>query len=560
MSATAALLPEHRRQLEVESAIPADILVEEDIRSLPGSPGLPTPDAALRHPNSHKGQHFGRWGETDARGRPVDLGPGIWFGTRDAAGRLGGQYRPDRPRTALNGHAVKYETCRGTRPSFAVPRRCLEPLLRSKCDIYITEGYKKALAIAGAGGCAVSLAGVDSWTVKPDPNDPKSEPVDDFDAVAWHGRVVWIAYDSDAAIKDGVRYAERRLAKELESRRAVVVAIRIPQAADGSKRGVDDYIRDRLAAGVSREDALCELKAMALAELTRRSELRQVPAGSDGAETCRACPDKDAMIEAQAEELRTFAAADELVKRGPFSPDAAQVHKQLVTVARSARSRGEERTSLQRKDVARLALGDETNVKAVTRAYAAYRLYQDDPELAATLPYRLDWREKDGKTYVDLIPAPEDEPRSRSQAFRALCRLPKPDDRRRGPNEDGRRHRPGACPRCQGPQGMERRAVYRCLNDACGHVYHGKRMIVGAEPSESSDPGQNVPVPFVTHEDRELAAGPHYRAVSEAGDAPPASADLPIPPPAPLPPAPPSHRIYWSRPEHRERRAAGSDR
>ena len=65
------LTRQHRYQLEVESAILPDVIAEEDIRSLPSSLKLPSPDPALRHPNTHKGQYFGIWGETDERFRPV---------------------------------------------------------------------------------------------------------------------------------------------------------------------------------------------------------------------------------------------------------------------------------------------------------------------------------------------------------------------------------------------------------------------------------------------------------------------------------------------------------
>src|SRR5215218_5774975 len=133
------LTRQHRYQLEVESAILPDVIAEEDIRSSPSSLRLPTPDPALRHPNTHKGQYFGILGETDDRHRPIDLGAGLWFGTHDAAGRLVGAYKPDQPRTAYNGHIVKYEGPRGTRPAFAVPVRCREALVNSKCGVVIPE-------------------------------------------------------------------------------------------------------------------------------------------------------------------------------------------------------------------------------------------------------------------------------------------------------------------------------------------------------------------------------------------------------------------------------------
>jgi hypothetical protein len=43
---TEILTPAHRHQLEVASAIPADIIAEEGIRSLAGSHELPAPASA----------------------------------------------------------------------------------------------------------------------------------------------------------------------------------------------------------------------------------------------------------------------------------------------------------------------------------------------------------------------------------------------------------------------------------------------------------------------------------------------------------------------------------
>ncbi len=54
-----------------------------------------------------------------------------------------------------------------------------------------------------------------------------------------------------------------------------------------------------------------------------------------------------------------------------------------------------------------------------------------------------------------------------------------------------------------------------------------------------------IPVSFVSDEDREVAAGKQY--------------PRPEPPRPPLPPAPAGHRAYWSRPEYRERVAAGGE-
>jgi len=543
------LTPTDRRQLEVESAIARDVIAEEDIRSLPSSLHLPKPDPALRHPNSNKGQRFGQWGETDDQGRPIDLGPGIWFGTQDVAGRLSGQYKPAAPRTAFNGHVVKYEGCRGTRPSFAVPRRCLQALVETMAETFFTEGYKKALALASAGACAISLAGVDSWSVKPAPNEP-SEPVEDFDAVRWHGRLVWICYDSDAVLKGGVKWAERRLTKELEARGAVVVVVRVPHAADGSKRGVDDFIRDRLAAGVSRADAIHELKACAVAELAGRLAAKRPapPPGPGGEQTCRDC-------EPLREQLREYRAALELIRRGPLPAGEMSVVRQLAIVAAGLRSRGAKRQALLRQDLAELS---GASLKTVTRAFVQLRRWQTDPDLR--LPFQLATRFEGGREHVDLI-LPERESSERASLaddFRALARLPRPVER---PPHGG--YRCAAHPDAR----VIRTTVWRCSEPDCGRVLgqavasFGGHPLPGHDgpeedvnyyypgqdgPEEVPDPGHDgpeetplIPVSFVSRDDLAWADEPHYLA-EHSPDDPPVWQPPPI--------APPEHVSWWSRP------------
>jgi hypothetical protein len=558
------LTRQHRYQLEVESAILPEVIAEEDIRSMPTSLGLPTPDPALRHPNTHKGQYFGIWGETDDQYRPIDLGAGLWFGTRDANGRLIGSYKPDCPRTARNGHIVKYEGCRGTRPGGGVPRRCVEALVNSLCEVFFTEGFKKALALASAGACAVALAGVDSWMVKPSPDAP-SEPVEDFDAIRWHGRIVWIVYDSDAVTKDGVRWAERRLTREFESRGAIVVVLRIPHRPDGSKRGIDDYIADRLVAGVTREDALCELKGPALAELVRLSRLRREPVTSTDDED-----DDPAGRAALAEEVRTHKAEMELIRRGPVPTAEALAIGHLVSVSHGARVRGESVVPLYVPADAQAA---GVGGRSMTRALNQVRRWQEDPETAVALSFRIEDEYRDGKQHVRLrvLPTPDQDGAgwTKAREYRAIARLPRDEDRGR---HGGARI---ACPKHPDTE-IARTTIWRCTADECTWVHQesatlGRRQDGAGEPDDvvtmhgapfattvqgresrrqdgadrvptdvprqdgAGEPRTLIPVSFTSRDDMVAAAGPRYW-----GEAPPAEPEPP-PEPKPLPVAPHSH-------------------
>jgi hypothetical protein len=231
----------HRHELEVESAIPADVIAEEGIRSLAGSHELPAPDEIFRHPNSWRGQHFPTW---------PDLGPGILFPIGTVYDGLTYQYKPDRPRLSEGGTPIKYETCRGSRLVIQVPRRVRRWLKVRSRRLWITEGAKKALAGAGAGLCIVSLMGVDGWVVREQPKaKAPSEPLPDWDEITLRGRLVFIAFDSDVMTKPEVKGARDRLTAFLRKRGATVVPVHIPNGPDGSKQGLDDYIAARLAAG-----------------------------------------------------------------------------------------------------------------------------------------------------------------------------------------------------------------------------------------------------------------------------------------------------------------------
>ena len=227
------LTAEHWRELTVESAIPAEIIVEEGIRSLAGSHELPLPDEMFRHPNSWKGQRFGTWGEVDANGRPIDLGPGILFPIGTVYDALTYQYKPDRPRQRPKDdgtyQTVKYETCGGSRLAIHVPRRVRPWLKHRTRKLWVTEGAKKTLSGAGAGLCIVGLMGVDGWVVKTQPNVP-SDPLPDWDEIELRGRTIFIAFDSDVMTKIEVKAARDRLTAFLRKRGATVIPVYIPNA------------------------------------------------------------------------------------------------------------------------------------------------------------------------------------------------------------------------------------------------------------------------------------------------------------------------------------------
>jgi len=267
--------------------------------------------------------------------------------------------------------------------------------------------------------------------------------------------------------------------------------------------------------------------------------------GSDGAETCRGCTERDRAIEAMGEQLREHKAESALLRSGTIPAAEALVLSQLTTTRKWAQSKGEELAPIYVPDVARLAgVGDTT----VTRAFNQVRRWQADPEIAATLPFRVEEEFEGRKSHLRLrvVALPDEEPgRSRSPALTALLHLPR---------DEGRAKHGGSrltCPKHPDSQ-IVRTRIWRCTEEGCtwGHqdtatlggspdqdgpvestsIYGASFFTELQAASEGPDqdgphryetcpdqdgPAPLVPVSFVTRDDAELFDGRRLRLVEE---------------------------------------------
>ena len=136
------LLSEHFRHLTEGSGIGVDVIRERGYRSLLGKSELE------------------KLGFTPAQQRA----PGILIPLRSVDGKdAGRQFRPDHPRTN-RGKPVKYESPAGSSNRVDCPPRCQEMLGNPQVPLWITEGSKKADALASHKACAISVTGV--WGFK----------------------------------------------------------------------------------------------------------------------------------------------------------------------------------------------------------------------------------------------------------------------------------------------------------------------------------------------------------------------------------------------------------
>jgi hypothetical protein len=162
-------------------------------------------------------------------------------------------YRPDKPRQfSKNGKVriAKYEYAVGALNHMHVPQavqaRLFGPDGNQVRVLVVTEGPIKAEAAAQAGIDCVALLGV--WNFRQKFGD-LSVPIEDLDKLPWSEfDAVEICFDSDAATNPNVRKAERALALWLLKHGARnVFIVRLSAAADGSKVGLDDFLRNHSA-------------------------------------------------------------------------------------------------------------------------------------------------------------------------------------------------------------------------------------------------------------------------------------------------------------------------
>ncbi len=154
----------------------------------------------------------------------------------------GYQLRPDNPRRR-NGKVIKYETPGGSRCILDI-----HPSMRAAAGdpgvpLYVTEGIKKGDALTSRGLCTVGLTGV--WNFQRD-----GELLPDWKHIALAGRQVVVVYDSDVMVKPEVQIALEQLVGALSARGARVQVVYLPDAEDGGKQGVDDWL---VAGGTAEE-------------------------------------------------------------------------------------------------------------------------------------------------------------------------------------------------------------------------------------------------------------------------------------------------------------------
>ncbi|MFL5242384.1 MAG: phage/plasmid primase, P4 family [Gemmataceae bacterium] len=181
--------------------------------------------------------------------------PCLIFPFVDLDGKGSGYCRvkPDKPRKDKKGKPVKYESPRGLPNRAYFPPATRRAVLQdATVSLVVTEGEKKAARADQEGFPTIGLVGVWGWQKKRDKDEDgnsvgERELIDDLAGVKWQDRQVFIVFDSDAADKHEIQWAEWHLCRVLASHGAVVKIVRLPSGepgADGKaqKMGLDDFL------------------------------------------------------------------------------------------------------------------------------------------------------------------------------------------------------------------------------------------------------------------------------------------------------------------------------
>lgn len=217
---SAGLLP-HHAQLVAASAIAPDVAAERGYRSVDRIEA-----AAI--------------GFTGPQARAGLLVPRhtIW-------GPDGAQLRPDQPRLYRDGKSIKYETPRGQGNRLDVLPRMLEHVRAPREAVFITEGARKADALASLGIPAISLSGVWSWRGRNERGGLTALP--DWSDINIVGSIFVLAFDVDILTKYTVHAALSALRRYLLARKAA--AVRVLVLPEGPWKGIDDWIAAHKVAG-----------------------------------------------------------------------------------------------------------------------------------------------------------------------------------------------------------------------------------------------------------------------------------------------------------------------
>jgi len=117
-----------------------------------------------------------------------------------------------------------------------------------RCRCWSPRAAARPIARSPPGCAVVALAGVWGWRGSNGRGGKLA--VADWHDIALNGRRVVLAFDSDAAVKTGVRQALGELGAYLATRGATAGYLHLPDPGGDGKTGLDDYLAAEGPAGI----------------------------------------------------------------------------------------------------------------------------------------------------------------------------------------------------------------------------------------------------------------------------------------------------------------------
>jgi hypothetical protein len=177
------LFDQHRRELEIGSAIHPDLIAERGYESI----HRPT-NGDQRQRDRLNRLRIPTW----ATGADYHF-PGMLIPMYGPTGaRVGYQWKPRYAVPDRNGKAQKYANPKGQTNRLDVHPRNLGKIADPTVELWITEGIKKADSLTSRGVCAISVNGAFGWR-------STLGTLGDWEDVPLKGRVVTICFDADGA-------------------------------------------------------------------------------------------------------------------------------------------------------------------------------------------------------------------------------------------------------------------------------------------------------------------------------------------------------------------------
>jgi hypothetical protein len=169
------------------------------------------------------------------------LGPGILFTAHRPNGKTSYSFRPDTPDKPGRKYEQPSKRHGGPGNVLDIHPSLHHLIADMSVPVIYVEGIKKADSITTAARAAgvevlvVAISGVWNFLCE-------GKPIPDLLVIPVEGREVGIVFDSDVLTNPGVQGAAVRLAETEIGRGASVRLAYLPDAADGSKVGADDFL------------------------------------------------------------------------------------------------------------------------------------------------------------------------------------------------------------------------------------------------------------------------------------------------------------------------------